>query len=75
MQLTTTNRLLNDTPEKGTIFVRVYPKDVFGFIAHLDKINYGLGYTLTMKRANSGTVYIEQSLMQQKLISKTLFGM
>ena len=48
------NRLLNDTPEKGTIFVRVYLKDVFGFIAHLDKINYGLGYTLTMKRANSG---------------------
>ena len=48
------NRLLNDKPEKGTIFVRIYLKDVFGFIAHLDKINYGLGYTLTLKRANSG---------------------
>ena len=24
------NRLLNDTDEKGTIFVRVYLKDVFG---------------------------------------------
>ena len=48
------NRLLNDTDEKGTIFVRVYLKDVFGFIAHLDKINYGLGYTLTMKRADNG---------------------
>ena len=70
------NRLLNDTPEKGTIFVRVYLKDVFGFIAHLDKINYGLGYTLTMKRAISGnSIYIEQSLMKQKLKSKTLFGM
>ena len=70
------NRLLNDIPEKGTIFVRVYLKDVFGFIAHLDKINYGLGYTLTMKRANSGnSIYIEQSLMKQKLKSKTLFGM
>ena len=48
------NRMLNDTPEKGTIFVRIYLKDVFGFIAHLDKIYYGLGYTLTMKRANAG---------------------
>ena len=48
------NRMLNDTPEKGTIFVRIYLKDVFGFIAHLDKINYGLGYTLTMKRADNG---------------------
>ena len=48
------NRLLNDTPEKGTVFVRIYLKDVFGFIAHLDKANYGLGNTLTLKRANSG---------------------
>ena len=36
------NRLLNDTPEKGTIFVRVYLKDVFGYVKHMDKINYGL---------------------------------
>ena len=48
------NRLLNDTPKKSTIFVREYLKDVFGFIAHLVKMNYGLGYALTMKRANSG---------------------
>ena len=48
------DRMLNDTDEKGTIFVRVYLKDVFGFVRHLDKINYGLGYTLTMKRALSG---------------------
>ena len=48
------NRMLNDNDEKGTIFTRVYLKDVFGFIRHLDKINFGLGYTLTMKRANSG---------------------
>ena len=37
------NRQLNDTPEKSTIFVRVYSKVVFGLIIHLDKINYGLG--------------------------------
>ena len=46
--------MLNDNPEKGTIFVRVYRKDVFGFIRHVDKIKYGLGNTLTMRRANSG---------------------
>ena len=69
------NRLLNDTPEKGTVFVRVYLKDVFGFIAHLDKINYGLGYTLTMKRANSGNSIYRTIADEQKLKSKTLFGM
>ena len=48
------NRLLDDTDEKGTIFVRVYLKDVFGFVNHMDKINYGLGYTLQLKRADIG---------------------
>ena len=43
------NRLLNDTDEKGTIFVRVYLKDVFGYVNHMDKINFGLGYTLQLK--------------------------
>ena len=45
------NRMLNDTAEKGTIFVRVYLKDVLGFISHNDKINYGMGYTLTVKKS------------------------
>ena len=48
------NRMLNDNDEKRTIFTSVYLKDVFGFIRHLDKINFGLSYTLTMKRAGSG---------------------
>ena len=48
------NRMLNDNDEKTTIFTRVYLKDVFGFIRHLDKINFDLGYTLTMKRTDSG---------------------
>ena len=48
------DRLINDTPEKGTVFTRIYLKDVLGYIAHLDKVNYGLGYTLTMKRADIG---------------------
>ena len=45
------NRLINDNQEKGTIFVRVYLKDVFGFVNHMDKINYGLGYTLAIKKS------------------------
>ena len=48
------DRLINDTPEKGTIFTRIYLKDIFGYVAHLGKINYGMGYTLTMKRADVG---------------------
>ena len=36
------NRLINDTNEKGSIFVRVYLKDVFGYVNHMNKINYGL---------------------------------
>ena len=48
------DRLNNDTPEKGTIFTRIYLKDIFGYVAHLDKINYVMGYTLTMKRADVG---------------------
>ena len=51
------NRMLNDNVEKGTSFTRVYLKDVFGFIRHLDKTNFRLGYTLTMKRANSGNIF------------------
>ena len=37
--------------KKETIFVRVYLKDVFGFVNHMDKINYGLGYTLQLKKS------------------------
>ena len=29
------NRILNDTDEKGTIFVRVYLRDVFGYVNHI----------------------------------------
>ena len=44
------DRLINDTPERS----RIYLKDIFGYVAHLDKINYGMGYTLTMKRLDIG---------------------
>ena len=41
--------LSNNKNEKGTFFVRIKLKDLFGF-ADQEKITYGLGYTLTLKR-------------------------
>ena len=41
--------LTNNKTEKGTFFVRIKLKDSFGF-ADQEKITYGLGYTLTLKR-------------------------
>ena len=40
--------LTNNKNEKGTFFVRIKLKDLFGF-ADQEKISYGLGYTLTLK--------------------------
>ena len=44
--------LTNNKKEKGTFFVRIKLKDLFGF-ADQEKIIYGLGYTLTLKRNNN----------------------
>ena len=44
--------LTNNKNEKGTFFVRIKLKDLFGF-ADQEKITYGLGYTLTLKRNNN----------------------
>ena len=41
--------LTNNKTEKGTFFVRIKLKDLFGF-ADQEKITYGLGYTLALKR-------------------------
>ena len=41
--------LTNNKNEKGTFFVRIKLKDLFGF-ADEEKITSGLGYTLTLKR-------------------------
>ena len=50
-QSTTIRRqeLTNNKNELGTFFVRIKLKDLFGF-ADQEKITYGLGYTLTLKR-------------------------
>ena len=44
--------LTNHKTEKGTFFVRIKLKDLFGF-ADQEKIIYGLGCTLTLKRNNN----------------------
>ena len=49
--------LSNNKTEKGTFFVRRKLKDLFGF-ADQDKITYGLGYTLTLKRNTNNDVII-----------------
>ena len=41
--------LTNHKTEKGTFFERIKLKDSFGF-ADQEKITYGLGYNLTLKR-------------------------
>ena len=47
--------LTNNKTEKGTFFVRIKLKDLFGF-ADQEKIPYRLGYTLTLKRNSSNDV-------------------
>ena len=47
--------LTNNKTEKGTFFVRIKLKNLFEF-ADQEKINYGLGYTLTLKRNSSNDV-------------------
>ena len=44
--------LTNNKTEKGTFFVRIKLKDLFGF-ADQEKLSYGLGYTFTLKRNSS----------------------
>ena len=47
--------LTNNKTEKGTFFVRIKLKDLFGFADH-ENITYGLGYTLILKRDNNNDV-------------------
>ena len=44
--------LTNNKTDKGTFLVRIKLKDLYGF-ADQEKIAYGLGYTLTLKRNTS----------------------
>ena len=48
--------------EKGTFYSRIRLIDIFGF-ADQDKITYGLGYNLTLKR-NSNNDVIHRAKLQ-----------
>ena len=52
--------LTNNKNEKGTFFVRTKLKDLFGF-ADQEKITYGFGYTLTLKRNNNNDPIIRDN--------------
>ena len=52
--------LTNNKTEKGTFFVRIKLKDLFGF-ADQEKITYGLDYSLTLKRINNNDPIIRDN--------------
>ena len=52
--------LTNNKTEKGTFFVRIRLSDIFGF-ADQEKITYGMGYTLTLKRNNNNDPIIRDN--------------
>ena len=59
-QATRRQELTNNKTEKGTFFVRIKLTDIFGF-ADQEKITYGLGYTLTLKRNNNNDSIIRNN--------------
>ena len=62
----TDNKTLADT--KGLFFVRIRLVDLFGF-ADQEKITYGLGYQLILKRnTNNDAIYRTMEEMKQKLL-------
>ena len=54
------NELTNNRNTKEKYHVRIYLKDVFGFVEHQEKTNYGLGYKLTLTR-NSDNVVLNKA--------------
>ena len=50
------NELTNNKNIKGKYHVRIYLKDVFGFVEYQEKATYGLGYKLTMTRNSDNAV-------------------
>ena len=64
--------LTNNKTEKGTFFVRIKLKDLFGF-ADQGKIFCGLGYTLTLKRnTNNDVVFRTNSVNAAKVVVKDI---
>ena len=64
--------LTNNKNEKGTFFVRIKLKDLFGF-ADQEKITYGLGYTLTLKRnTNNDAILRSVGVDASKVVIKDI---
>ena len=59
-QATRRQELTNNKTEKGTLFVRIKLTDIFVF-ADQEKITYGLGYSLTLKRNNNNDSIIRDN--------------
>ena len=67
-QATRRHELTNNKTEKGTFFVRIKLKDLFGF-ADQEKITYGLGYSLTLKRNNNNDPIIRDNVVDAAKIN------
>ena len=59
-QATRRQELTNNKTEKGTFFVRIKLTDIFGF-SDQEKITYGLGFTLILKRNNNNDPIIRDN--------------
>ena len=59
-QATRRLELTTNKTEKGTFFVRIKLRDLFGF-ADQEKITYGLGYSLTVKRNNNNDPFFRDN--------------
>ena len=59
-QATRRQELTTNKTEKGTFLVRIKLTDIFGF-ADQEKITYGLGYSLTLKRNNNNDPIIRDN--------------
>ena len=67
-QATRRQEVTNNKTEKGTFFVRIKLTDIFGF-ADQEKITYGLGYTLTLKRNDNNDPIIRDNAITAAKIS------
>ena len=70
-QATRRQELTTNKTEKGTFFVRINVTDIFGF-ADQEKIAYGLGYSLTLKRNNNDSIIRDNGVDAAKINIKDI---
>ena len=71
-EATRRQELTNNKTEKGTFFVGIKLTDIFGF-ADQEKITYGLGYTLTLKRnKNNDPIIRDNGVDAAKIVRKDI---